>query len=111
MCALPLLAREDLKALNVAYDKTESDLKALHSVGQIVGEVLKQLDVEKCMSTKYCNNSSTGSTLLAACLRNLDVVLSSSMLSVFILVSWLNLLQSSLKHLAVRDTLLEVNHF
>lgn len=41
-------AREDLKALNNTYDKTESDLRALHSVGQIVGEILKQLDSEKC---------------------------------------------------------------
>lgn len=29
------------------YDKTEDDLKALQSVGQIIGEVLKQLDNEK----------------------------------------------------------------
>lgn len=40
-------ARDDLKTLNGAYDKTEADLKALHSVGQIVGEVLKQLGAEK----------------------------------------------------------------
>lgn len=29
------------------YDKTEDDMKALQSVGQIIGEVLKQLDEEK----------------------------------------------------------------
>lgn len=30
------------------YDKTEDDLKALQSVGQIIGEVLRQLDEERC---------------------------------------------------------------
>lgn len=30
------------------YDKSENDLKALQSVGQIVGEVLKQLTEDKC---------------------------------------------------------------
>lgn len=30
------------------FDKSENDLKALQSVGQIVGEVLKQLTEEKC---------------------------------------------------------------
>lgn len=29
------------------FDKTENDIKALQSVGQIVGEVLKQLSEEK----------------------------------------------------------------
>src|ERR1700737_264811 len=33
--------------LEKAFDKTEEDMKALKSVGQIVGEVLKQLDEEK----------------------------------------------------------------
>ena len=30
------------------FDKSENDLKALQSVGQIIGEVLKQLDDERC---------------------------------------------------------------
>ena len=30
------------------FDKTEDDLKALQSVGQIIGEVLRQLDEERC---------------------------------------------------------------
>jgi ATP-dependent 26S proteasome regulatory subunit len=33
--------------LEKAFDKTEEDMKALQSVGMIVGEVLKQLDEEK----------------------------------------------------------------
>lgn len=40
--------RDDIKSLKKQYDKTEDDLKALQSVGQIIGEVLKQLDEERC---------------------------------------------------------------
>lgn len=29
------------------YNKTEDDLKALQSVGQIIGDVLRQLDAER----------------------------------------------------------------
>ena len=37
-----------MKASKTEYDKTEDDLKALQSVGQIIGEVLRQLDEERC---------------------------------------------------------------
>jgi 26S proteasome regulatory subunit T4 len=40
--------RETVKELKKDYDKTEDDLKALQSVGQIIGEVLRQLDEERC---------------------------------------------------------------
>jgi 26S proteasome regulatory subunit T4 len=40
--------RESVKELKKDYDKTEDDLKALQSVGQIIGEVLRQLDEERC---------------------------------------------------------------
>lgn len=40
--------RESVKDLKKEYDKTEDDLKALQSVGQIIGEVLRQLDEERC---------------------------------------------------------------
>ena len=40
--------RFDLKDLEKDYTKTEDDIKALQSVGQIIGEVLKQLDEERC---------------------------------------------------------------
>ena len=40
--------REQVKASKVEFDKTEDDLKALQSVGQIVGEVLRQLDEGRC---------------------------------------------------------------
>jgi len=39
--------RETSKNLKKEYEKTEDDLKALQSVGQIIGEVLKQLDEER----------------------------------------------------------------
>ncbi len=37
-----------LRDLDKAYQKSEDDMKALQSVGQIIGEVLKQLDDERC---------------------------------------------------------------
>lgn len=40
--------RENQKASKKEFDKTEDDLKALQSVGQIIGEVLRQLDNERC---------------------------------------------------------------
>lgn len=36
------------KDLEKEFAKTEEDIKAIQSVGQIIGEVLKQLDDEKC---------------------------------------------------------------
>ncbi|GBC05583.1 hypothetical protein RclHR1_00630030 [Rhizophagus clarus] len=39
--------RLGLRDLEKQYDKTEEDIKALQSVGQIIGEVLKQLDEER----------------------------------------------------------------
>ncbi|KAL9645545.1 hypothetical protein ABK040_000609 [Willaertia magna] len=39
--------RENQKDLKKRYEKTEDDLKSLQSVGQIIGEVLKQLDEER----------------------------------------------------------------
>jgi 26S proteasome regulatory subunit T4 len=43
--------RQDIKGLQKEFDHTEDNIKALQSVGQIIGEVLKQLDNERCMST------------------------------------------------------------
>jgi 26S proteasome regulatory subunit T4 len=39
--------RMGLRDLNKDFDKTEDDLKALQSVGQIIGELLRQLDEER----------------------------------------------------------------
>jgi len=39
--------RFSLKDLEKAYEKTEDDIKAVQSVGQIIGEVMKQLDSDR----------------------------------------------------------------
>lgn len=41
--------RMDIKGLQKEFETTEDNIKALQSVGQIIGEVLKQLDEERCM--------------------------------------------------------------
>ena len=43
--------RMDIKGLQKNFETTEDNIKALQSVGQIIGEVLKQLDDERCMYT------------------------------------------------------------
>lgn len=45
--------REQVKVSKKEYDKTEDDLKALQSVGQIIAEVLRQLDEERCKSLRW----------------------------------------------------------
>lgn len=40
--------RIEIKGLQKDFDQTEENIKALQSVGQIIGEVLKQLDDERC---------------------------------------------------------------
>ncbi|KAF8966855.1 26S proteasome subunit rpt4, partial [Haplosporangium bisporale] len=39
--------RLGLKEMDRAFNKTEDDIKALQSVGQIIGSVLKQLDEDR----------------------------------------------------------------
>jgi hypothetical protein len=43
-----LKVRFSLKDLEKTFEKTEDDIKAVQSVGQIIGEVMKQLDDERC---------------------------------------------------------------
>lgn len=45
--------RMDIKGLQNDFETTEENIKALQSVGQIIGEVLKQLDEERCMYRLY----------------------------------------------------------
>ena len=40
--------RYEIRALEQDYFHSEENIKALQSVGQIIGEVLKQLDDERC---------------------------------------------------------------
>lgn len=42
--------RMGIKDLQREFDISEENIKALQSVGQIIGEVLKQLDEERCTS-------------------------------------------------------------
>ena len=44
--------RLGLRSLEKEYDRSEDDIKALQSVGQVIGEVLKQLDDERCKEFK-----------------------------------------------------------
>uniref|UniRef100_A0A8C6IK51 Uncharacterized protein n=1 Tax=Mus spicilegus TaxID=10103 RepID=A0A8C6IK51_MUSSI len=55
--------REQLKELTKQYEKSENDLKALQSVGQIVGEVLKQLTEEKFINNKSCEGKRSNNIL------------------------------------------------
>lgn len=54
--------RERIKEMEKEYDKTEDDLKALQSVGQIIGEVLRQLDEER-----FIVKSSSGPRYVVGC--------------------------------------------
>jgi len=58
---------EESKTLSREYDKSENDLKALQSVGQIVGEVLKQLTEEK-----FIVKATNGPRYVVGCRRQLD---------------------------------------
>ncbi|KAJ1408020.1 P-loop containing nucleoside triphosphate hydrolase [Sesbania bispinosa] len=48
--------RENLRASKKEFNKTEDDLKSLQSFGQIIGEVLRPLDNERCMWLVGCRN-------------------------------------------------------
>jgi ATP-dependent 26S proteasome regulatory subunit len=54
---LAILVRQEMKQLKADYDKSEDDLKALQSVGQIVGEVLRRLDDERCTQFYFIESS------------------------------------------------------
>jgi 26S proteasome regulatory subunit T4 len=54
--------RFGLKDLDKDYNKTEDDIRALQSVGQIIGEVLKQLDEER-----FIVKASSGPRYLVGC--------------------------------------------
>jgi len=59
--------RDEVKQLRKDYDKTEDDLKALQSVGQIIGEVLRQLDAER-----YIVKASSGPRYVVGCRSKID---------------------------------------
>lgn len=55
--------RLEIKDLQKEFDKTEDNIKALQSVGQIIGEVLKQLDDERCTQALHGNHLSLRSAI------------------------------------------------
>merc|ERR1711910_122783 len=59
--------RGQLKDLTNQYDKSENDLKALQSVGQIVGEVLRQLTEDK-----FIVKATNGPRYVVGCRRQLE---------------------------------------
>jgi len=59
--------RENQRDLKKQYNKTEDDLKALQSVGQIIGEVLKQLDEER-----FILKASSGPRYVVGCRKKID---------------------------------------
>jgi 26S proteasome regulatory subunit T4 len=58
--------RESTKDLKKQFQKTENDLKALQSVGQIIGEVLKKLD-----NDKYIVKASSGPRYVVGCRKKI----------------------------------------
>ncbi|CAK9304128.1 unnamed protein product [Gordionus sp. m RMFG-2023] len=59
--------RDQMRQLTKQYDKSENDLKALQSVGQIVGEVLKQLNEDK-----FIVKATNGPRYVVGCRRHLE---------------------------------------
>lgn len=59
--------REDVKGLVARYQKTEDDLTALQSVGQIIGDVLKRLD-----NDRFIVKASSGPRYVVGCRSRLN---------------------------------------
>jgi len=59
--------RETVRTNSVDFDKTEDHLKALQSVGQIIGEVLRQLDEER-----FIVKASSGPRYVVTCKVKID---------------------------------------
>lgn len=59
--------REDVKGLVARYNKTEDDLLALQSVGQIIGDVLKRIDNER-----FIVKASSGPRYVVGCRSRLN---------------------------------------
>nr|CCA17882.1 conserved unknown protein putative [Albugo laibachii Nc14] len=61
------IKRENVKSLVKEYHKTEDDLKALQSVGQMIGEVVRQLDDDR-----FIIKSSSGPRYIVGCRTKID---------------------------------------
>lgn len=59
--------RDKYKVVNAEYEKSEDDLKALQSVGQMVGEILKQLTPDN-----FIVKASNGPRYVVGCRRQIN---------------------------------------
>lgn len=59
--------RQDVKDLVKEYERTEEDLKAIQSVGQLIADVLKQID-----SDRFIVKASSGPRYVVGCRTKLD---------------------------------------
>ncbi|CAO3663628.1 unnamed protein product [Umbelopsis vinacea] len=59
--------RMGLKGLDKDFEKSEDDIKALQSVGQVIGEVLKQLDEER-----FIVKNTSGPRYVVGCRNRVD---------------------------------------
>lgn len=59
--------RQDVKDLVAEYNRTEDDLKAIQSVGQLIGDVLKQMDDDR-----FIVKASSGPRYVVGCRTKLD---------------------------------------
>lgn len=61
------IVRLQLRQLEKDYDKSEDDIKALQSVGQIIGELVTQLDDERCKPRLAREATHHSANLLTSC--------------------------------------------
>lgn len=59
--------RQNIRDLEKAFDKTENDIKALQSIGQLIGEVMKELSEEK-----YIVKASSGPRYIVGVRNSVD---------------------------------------
>jgi 26S proteasome regulatory subunit T4 len=59
--------RQDVKQLYVDYNRTEDDLKAIQSVGMLIGDVLKRMDDDR-----FIVKASSGPRYVVGCRTKLD---------------------------------------
>ena len=70
--------RLDIKGLQKDFNTTEDNIKALQSVGQIIGEVLKQLDEERCKFEVCAENCNRLLTILKSSSKLHQALVTSS---------------------------------
>lgn len=59
--------RQNIRDLEAEFDKTENDIKALQSIGQLIGEIMKELSTEK-----YIVKASSGPRYIVGVRNSVD---------------------------------------